>query len=105
MFRQGTNWASRQGFTDYFRNLMKDYKFKDSNVTTAADVKLSVAEESLAAICGGALSTWNQPFEVRLYFDLVSKLFFIILRLLPFFSGTNVLIAMQCIHLFPQMKL
>ena len=104
MFRQGTNWASRQGFTDYFRNLMKDYKFKDSNATTAADVKLSVAEESLAAICGGALSTWNQPFEVRLYFDLVILLFsFIFLLYHAYYHYFPALI--QCIRLFPQMKL
>ncbi len=64
MFRQGTNWASRQGFTDYFRNLIKEYKFKDSDAANIAAVKLTVAEESLSAICGGALSTWNQPFEV-----------------------------------------
>lgn len=28
------------------------------------NVKLSVAEEALSGIIGGALSTWNQPFEV-----------------------------------------
>jgi hypothetical protein len=28
------------------------------------DVKLSVAEEALSGIIGGAISTWNQPFEV-----------------------------------------
>lgn len=27
-------------------------------------VKLTVAEEAMAGIFGGALSTWNQPFEV-----------------------------------------
>eukprot|EP00921_Rhytidocystis_pertsovi_P003755 GHVQ01006515.1.p1 GENE.GHVQ01006515.1~~GHVQ01006515.1.p1 ORF type:complete len:244 (-),score=35.35 GHVQ01006515.1:377-1108(-) len=58
-FRQATNWASRQGFTEGTRGLMKRYKNSD---------KLSVAEEASAGIVGGALSTWNQPFEVaRIY--------------------------------------
>ena len=55
MLRQGSNWASRQGITDIIRNMMKgDDKKKN----------LSVAQESIAGIIGGALSTWNQPFEV-----------------------------------------
>ena len=28
------------------------------------NVKLSIGEEALSGIIGGALSTWNQPFEV-----------------------------------------
>lgn len=55
MLRQGSNWASRQGITDVIRNMMKgDNKKK----------QLSIAEESIAGLIGGALSTWNQPFEV-----------------------------------------
>lgn len=58
MLRQGSNWASRQGFTEYVRKLLKERHDNPSNA------KLSIAEESLAGIIGGALSTWNQPFEV-----------------------------------------
>jgi hypothetical protein len=38
--------------------MMKKYGHGDSNA------KLSIAEEALAGTIGGALSTWNQPFEV-----------------------------------------
>lgn len=31
---------------------------------SSKDVKLSVTEEAVSGIIGGALSTWNQPFEV-----------------------------------------
>lgn len=58
MLRQGSNWASRQGFTEYFRNL---FKKRHDNPEKA---KLSAWEEAMAGIIGGALSTWNQPFEV-----------------------------------------
>ena len=58
MLRQGSNWASRQGFTDAIRIQMKVRLHNDKNY------KLSVGEEALAGIIGGALSTWNQPFEV-----------------------------------------
>jgi hypothetical protein len=86
----GTNWASRQGFTDGIRVLMKKHLHGDDKA------KLSIAEEATAGILGktkecsdkflktiylvnalffffflflffspgGALSTWNQPFEV-----------------------------------------
>lgn len=46
------------GFTEYVRKLLKGRHENPSNA------KLSIAEESLAGIIGGALSTWNQPFEV-----------------------------------------
>ena len=36
-------------------------KERHENPSTA---KLSIFEESIAGIIGGALSTWNQPFEV-----------------------------------------
>ena len=58
MLRQGSSWASRQGFTEYFRGLMRKHH---DNPKTA---KLSVGEEMVAGFFGGALSTWNQPFEV-----------------------------------------
>lgn len=62
ILRQGTNWASRQGFTDIIRDFLKSRHVKDGESTK--QVKLSVAEEALSGIVGGALSTWNQPFEV-----------------------------------------
>ena len=57
-WRQATNWASRQGFTDMTRVQLKSY-FHGSQ-----DAKLSKWEEALSGIIGGVLSTWNQPFEV-----------------------------------------
>ena len=54
MLRQGSNWASRQGLTDVVRQL-----FKSPNHD-----RLTVAEEAISGVIGGALSTWNQPFEV-----------------------------------------
>ena len=57
MLRQGSNWASRQGFTDAIRMwLLRRH--------TEAKPKLTAGEEAIAGIIGGALSTWNQPFEV-----------------------------------------
>jgi hypothetical protein len=61
MFRQGTNWASRQGLTDMVRGIIKSNKSKEDG---GNDAKLSVMEETVSGIIGGALSTWNQPFEV-----------------------------------------
>lgn len=58
MLRQGSNWASRQGISEYVRTV---FKARHSNPNTA---KLTITEEALAGIIGGALSTWNQPFEV-----------------------------------------
>ena len=58
MMRQGTNWMSRQGFTDAIRVGLKNYFHGDKSA------KLTVSEEILAGIVGGTLSTWNQPFEV-----------------------------------------
>ncbi|KAF8820625.1 putative MC family transporter [Cardiosporidium cionae] len=61
-FRQATNWASRQGFTEFIRTRLKISLHKDKNA------KLTIPQEALAGILGGALSTWNQPFEVaRIY--------------------------------------
>lgn len=58
----GSNWASRQGFTDIVRDFLKKRHLKEGQ--TVKDIKLSVSEEATAGIIGGALSTWNQPFEV-----------------------------------------
>ncbi|KDO30104.1 hypothetical protein SPRG_05296 [Saprolegnia parasitica CBS 223.65] len=57
-FRQATNWASRQGFTEIIRNRFKVIFHDDPNA------KLTVAQEAGAGVLGGALSCWNHPFEV-----------------------------------------
>ena len=57
--RQMTNWASRTGFTEYIRNRAKMYKSGKVEGT-----RLTVMEESLCGILGGALACWNHPIEV-----------------------------------------
>lgn len=57
VFRQGSNWASRQGLTDVVRVL-----FQKSHADGSK--KLSMWEEAASGVVGGCLSTWNQPFEV-----------------------------------------
>jgi hypothetical protein len=57
-FRQATNWASRQGFTEYIRVQFKKRIHGDPRA------QLTVPQEALAGILGGALSCWNHPFEV-----------------------------------------
>ncbi len=47
MLRQGSNWASRQGFTEGFRGLIKKYKYNDDN-----KAKLTVWDEALSGIVG-----------------------------------------------------
>merc|ERR1719321_779613 len=56
--RQGSNWASRQGFTEFFRTKIAQWSHGD------AKAKLSKGEEAMAGVMGGTISTWNQPFEV-----------------------------------------
>ena len=56
--RQMTNWASRAGFTEFTRNKMKSYKYGNP------DAKLSVKEEAVCGMIGGALACWNHPIEV-----------------------------------------
>lgn len=53
--------ASRQGFTDAIREIIK----RHDNPDNPATVKLTVREEVLAGMIGGAISCWNHPFEVR----------------------------------------
>lgn len=55
MLRQGSNWASRQGLTDYTRKQIKQHTGVEN---------LSIGQEMAAGALGGALSAWNQPFEV-----------------------------------------
>mmetsp|Transcript_47820 Transcript_47820/g.89007 ORF Transcript_47820/g.89007 Transcript_47820/m.89007 type:complete len:303 (+) Transcript_47820:129-1037(+) len=57
-FRQATNWASRQGFTEFVREQMKVGIHKDKSA------KLTKTEEALSGIIGGTMSCWNHPFEV-----------------------------------------
>jgi hypothetical protein len=45
MLRQGTNWASRQGFTDVARTYIKKQK-------TGPNPKLSIFEETMSGIIG-----------------------------------------------------
>lgn len=65
MLRQGSNWASRQFFTESVREYMKRRHLSEKDgVVAISQVKLTVAEEAFSGIIGGAISTWNQPFEV-----------------------------------------
>ena len=57
-FRQATNWASRQGFTDAVRSRMRTFLNKP------ADAKLTPKEDAICGLFGGMLSCWNHPFEV-----------------------------------------
>mmetsp|Transcript_30618 Transcript_30618/g.33454 ORF Transcript_30618/g.33454 Transcript_30618/m.33454 type:complete len:287 (-) Transcript_30618:211-1071(-) len=63
ILRQGSNWASRQGFTDIVRNFLKNRHLQEGE-TSNKHIRLSNGEEAVAGIIGGSLSTWNQPFEV-----------------------------------------
>eukprot|EP00730_Choanoeca_flexa_P011231 TRINITY_DN24116_c0_g1_i1.p1 TRINITY_DN24116_c0_g1~~TRINITY_DN24116_c0_g1_i1.p1 ORF type:complete len:407 (+),score=86.14 TRINITY_DN24116_c0_g1_i1:159-1379(+) len=58
-FRQATNWASRQGFTDAVREVIKR-----ANYENPATARLTVPQEVLAGVIGGTLACWNHPFEV-----------------------------------------
>jgi hypothetical protein len=69
LLRQGTNWASRQGFTDAIRMQVKRVRGKD---------KLSVGDEVLCGTLGGMLSTWNQV-EIMTVFETSSSHFCIFL--------------------------
>mmetsp|Transcript_9067 Transcript_9067/g.23711 ORF Transcript_9067/g.23711 Transcript_9067/m.23711 type:complete len:285 (-) Transcript_9067:299-1153(-) len=57
-FRQATNWASRQGFTDAVRSRARLFFHNDPSA------KLSTAQDALCGCLGGVLSSWNHPFEV-----------------------------------------
>ena len=57
-WRQATNWAARQGFTDAAREQLKrHYGLGEKD-------KLSKWQEAACGVVGGTLSTINQPFEV-----------------------------------------
>jgi len=57
-WRQATNWASRQGFTEKIRETMK------SKIHGDPKAKLTGPQEAAAGIMGGFLASWNHPFEV-----------------------------------------
>ena len=58
-FRQATNWASRQGFTEIVREKARTAIYGD-----AEGAKLTKWEEVGCGIVGGTLASWNHPFEV-----------------------------------------
>ncbi len=84
-FRQATNWASRQGFTEAVRERCAHAQ-RMCVITLAsvlmlllhacfrrrfkvlfhgdAKAKLTKAEEVSAGVVGGTLACWNHPFEV-----------------------------------------
>lgn len=57
-FRQASNWASRQGLTEFVRIRMRMMKYGDGKA------KLTKGDEALCGVMGGTLSSWNHPFEV-----------------------------------------
>jgi len=59
-FRQATNWASRQGFTDAVRTVMLSVTGGDGT----GSGKLTVGQEVTSGMLGGMLACWNHPFEV-----------------------------------------
>lgn len=58
-WRQATNWASRQAITEYVRDQFK-LRFHEGKT----DAKLTTGQEIAAGAIGGALASWNHPFEV-----------------------------------------
>ena len=53
VLREASNWASRQGITDFTRNALR-----------GRGVPAGMALEIGSGICGGILACWNNPFEV-----------------------------------------
>ncbi|ETS79656.1 hypothetical protein PFICI_09509 [Pestalotiopsis fici W106-1] len=56
--RQITGWSSRIGISRLAEGPIRSFSRK------SPDTKLSTAEKIVASTVGGALSCWNQPFEV-----------------------------------------
>ena len=56
--RQITGWASRIGITRFAEGQLRSVRGK------SPDQKLGMGEKVVASTIGGALSCWNQPFEV-----------------------------------------
>jgi hypothetical protein len=59
--RQVTGWSSRIGISRFAEETIRSLNGKDKNK------KLKFSEKILASTIGGALSCWNQPFEVSSY--------------------------------------
>jgi len=57
--RQASNWAMRQGFTEFVMDNMRRALHGDNT-----DAKLSVPQQALCGAIGGTMATCNQPFEV-----------------------------------------
>lgn len=60
--RQMSNWASRQGFTEWARARVRT-AFHGSTPDAAA-ARLTPPQEVLAGVIGGTLACWNHPIEV-----------------------------------------
>lgn len=56
--RQVTGWSSRIGISRFAEETIRSVNGKSK------DEKLKFGEKILASTIGGALSCWNQPFEV-----------------------------------------
>lgn len=56
--RQVTGWSSRIGISRFAEESIRSVGGRDKNE------KLKFGEKILASTIGGALSCWNQPFEV-----------------------------------------
>ena len=57
-FRQASNWASRQGFTEAVSGRMRLWLYDDPTA------KLTKLQAAACGCMGGILSCWNHPFEV-----------------------------------------
>lgn len=57
-FRQASNWASRQGFTEAARSRLRLALYNDPSA------RLTKPQEAMCGFAGGMLSCWNHPFEV-----------------------------------------
>lgn len=61
--RQISGWASRIGIARFAEGHIRSFRLKP------ADARLTVGEKIVASTIGGALSCWNQPFEVSYYWS------------------------------------
>ena len=62
--RQMTNWASRQGFTEWARDGAKKALHGGALGADYKTAKLTNVQEIGTGIVGGALACWNHPIEV-----------------------------------------
>ena len=59
--RQMSNWASRQGFTEWARGVVKGVAH---GADAPKDTRLTPGQEVAAGVIGGTLACWNHPIEV-----------------------------------------